>query len=101
MGVNEPEPASSPGSGAPSANVVIELLAGVVAKLFVRRSVLWKQMTPLAFPVRNFSMSGQPGAANAVDAQSALTPRAINPRAMIRCIVNLLVENARRGFLAP
>ena len=67
IGVNEKAPAESPGSGVPSANVVIELFAGVVSALLVRRSSLWKQRTPVAFPARYCSITGHPGAANTGD----------------------------------
>src|SRR5437588_5673724 len=70
MGVKEPKLAGNPstdtpGSVVPSANVVMELFAGVVNGLLVRRSSLWKQSTPTALPTRNCSSAGQPGAASA------------------------------------
>ena len=39
-GVIPPEPPNNPGSGVPSANVRIKLLAGVVSALLVLRSLL-------------------------------------------------------------
>src|SRR5262250_3797828 len=58
-GVKEPEPASNPGSGVPSANVVIELFPGVVSVLLVVRSSLWKHRMPTALPASDAWISVQ------------------------------------------
>src|SRR5487761_2349604 len=78
VGVNEPKPAANPGSVVPSANVVIELSGGVGTGLTVRRSSLWKQETPVAFPARNVSTLAQSSAAKALPAHviNASTPAA-------------------------
>src|SRR6185312_5146101 len=65
IGVNEFAPASNPGSGVPSENVVIELFAGVVSEFLVVKSSLWKHTTPTAFPAWAAWILAQVGTANA------------------------------------
>src|SRR5208282_2977148 len=67
-GVNEnAEPSTvDPGRGVPSANVVMELSAGVTGAVGgsgVRRSAAWKQVAPTALSAKNARTSGQPAAA--------------------------------------
>jgi hypothetical protein len=59
IGVNEFAPASKPGSGVPSANVVIELFAGVVNGLLVVKSVLWKQVASASWSPNALRMCSQ------------------------------------------
>ena len=63
VGVKLPKPAATPGSGEPSANVVIELLAGVTPAVEERRSAKCWQCTPTALSCRNCSISVQLGPA--------------------------------------
>src|SRR2546423_14349779 len=64
IGVKEFAPPSNPGRGVPSANVAIELFAGVVSGLWVVRSSLWKHTTPTAFPAKAAWIPAQVGMAN-------------------------------------
>ena len=94
VGVYDPAPFANPGSGVPSANVVIELSAGVtgfVVDVFaVRRSSVWKQVTPVALPTRNCSIDAHPGAALATSGSGASARTAASRFNALPCMENLL-----------
>src|SRR5207253_11130187 len=92
IGVNELAPASNPGSGVPSANVVIELFAGVVTELFVRRSSLWKHRTPTALPASDAWISAQFRAAIPAVAHSISDTRMPTRVIVLTCIASYLLE---------
>src|SRR5947207_15942481 len=100
IGVNELAPASNPGSGVPSANVVIELFAGVVTGLFVHRSSLWKHRTPTALPENDAWISAQFRAAIPAVAHSISDTRMLARVIVLTCIASYLLEidSNLRGF---